>query len=145
MSQHPTTPFGIRIRLIVLSVMVGFALGGYCGIRYVTRNDSAAVQRIFEFTYLPARLEHKVGIRPLGGVLQPTLRANSWVQQFPVMAQWSYWRARFAGRIRAITHFALAGAVLFGLLALRLTRRRMDPSEIADGRHLRRNVRRPWE
>lgn len=145
MIHRPLTSWGIRIRLIFVAVFLGFALGGYLGARWVSRNDSAPMQAIFMHDYLPQRMEQALGIEPLHGLFQPANHAAGWMQQFPVATQMGYWRTQYAGRIPVITGFALSAAILFALLTLRMTRRRLYSSEPADGQHLRRRVPRPWD
>jgi hypothetical protein len=145
MSHQPLTPSGFRIRFVVVAAIVGIVLGGFVGVRWVTRNDPPPIQQIFVHEYLLARGEQMLGIRPLGGVLQPSQHVASWMQQFSVTSQMSYWHERFAGRIALIECFVLSGAITFALLALRLTRRRIDPYHRSDARRIRRDVNRPWD
>ena len=146
MSQRPITRFGIRIRLIVVSVIVGLALGGYIGARWESRNDSVQMQRIFLQEYLPQRVEQALGIEPLHGLFQPSHPAVNWMQQVPVNTQMPYWHAQFAGRMQWIDGFAFSFAMLLVVITLRTTRRRqIDIDNSGDLHRIRHHVARPWD
>jgi hypothetical protein len=144
MNHQSLTPFGIRARFVVVAMILGVALGGFVGVRWVTRDDPPPVQQIFVHEYLLARVEQMFGFGSLGGMRQPFVPGGGWMQQFPMRSQMRYWRARFAGRITVIECVGLSGAVVFALLALRLTRRRFD-DDLANARRIRRGIQRPWD
>jgi hypothetical protein len=145
MSVRPLTGFGIRIRVVVFTAMVGFVLGGYLGVRWELRNGSVQIQRIFLRDYVPERIEQALGIAQLPGFFQPSIQASGWLQQFPVSTQMSYWRERFAGCMDPVEAFAISGASFFAVIALWLTRRHRIDLDGDDVHLIHRRVPRPWD
>ena len=145
MSVRPMTRFGIRIRIVVLAAMVGFALGGYSGARWESRLDSMQLQRIFLHDYVPERIEQALGIGSMYEFLRPPFDAHRWMQQTTVNPQMTYWRVQFAGRMQGIKDCAISGAVLLAVIALWLTRRHRIDLDGDDVHWIRRRVPRPWD